>query len=273
MGYRSSLHPAASHRHGRRGSPSRWRVVAGVAVSARGGAGGVNPVDTIHAAPTQTAATQSAAARPAKRGSARGSAAQRADLLAQTVTPPAAGTEAPMRLTPVPVLQEVVVSGFRESLAKATAAKRDAIGFTDSIYSEDIGKFADNNIAESFNRVPGITISVTSPGRASISPSAASAPSFHQGAAERCADRGRLDGRDGRAEHQPGSRPQHVPDGALHQPDRREDLLRRHARGRRRRHRQHAQRPSVRSRRGGTSPSAPRAPTTRTPAAGATTST
>src|SRR6185437_3866030 len=39
-----------------------------------------------------------------------------------------------------------------------TAAKRDAIGFTDSIYSEDIGKFPDNNIAEAFNRVPGIVI-------------------------------------------------------------------------------------------------------------------
>ena len=80
-------------------------------------------------------------------------------LLAQTVPPPTQGTEETNPGSPAPVLQEVVVTGFRESLAKATAAKKDAIGFTDSIYSEDIGKFADNNIAESFNRIPGITIS------------------------------------------------------------------------------------------------------------------
>ncbi len=80
-------------------------------------------------------------------------------LLAQAVPQPTQGTEETNPANPAPVLQEVVVTGFRESLAKETTAKRDAIGFTDSIYSEDIGKFADNNIAESFNRIPGITIS------------------------------------------------------------------------------------------------------------------
>uniref|UniRef100_UPI00262054AD TonB-dependent receptor n=1 Tax=Asticcacaulis sp. TaxID=1872648 RepID=UPI00262054AD len=34
----------------------------------------------------------------------------------------------------------------------------NATGFQDSIFAEDIGKFPDTNIAESFNRVPGITI-------------------------------------------------------------------------------------------------------------------
>ncbi|MGN6376656.1 MAG: TonB-dependent receptor, partial [Sphingomonas sp.] len=33
------------------------------------------------------------------------------------------------------------------------------IGFSDSIFAEDIGKFPDTNIAESFNRIPGVTIS------------------------------------------------------------------------------------------------------------------
>ena len=92
-------------------------------------------------------ASGAAAAQPAPTGSM---------LLAQTVPPPAAGTE---ETNPAPQLQEVVVTGFRQSLAKATTAKRNAIGFSDAIYSEDIGKFADNNIAESFNRIPGITIS------------------------------------------------------------------------------------------------------------------
>ena len=55
-------------------------------------------------------------------------------------------------------LEEVVVSGFRRSLADSTDAKKNSVGFTDSIFAEDIGKFPDTNIAESFNRIPGITI-------------------------------------------------------------------------------------------------------------------
>jgi TonB-dependent receptor len=53
---------------------------------------------------------------------------------------------------------EVVVTGYRKSLAQSTQSKRNATSFTDSIFAEDIGKFPDQNIAESFNRIPGITI-------------------------------------------------------------------------------------------------------------------
>ena len=53
---------------------------------------------------------------------------------------------------------DIVVTGYRSSLAKSTYAKRESTGFTDSIFAEDIGKFPDTNIAESFNRIPGITI-------------------------------------------------------------------------------------------------------------------
>src|SRR5580698_535694 len=56
-------------------------------------------------------------------------------------------------------LQEVIVTGYRTSLKEATDAKKEAIGITDAIFAEDIGKFPDTNIAESFNRIPGITIS------------------------------------------------------------------------------------------------------------------
>jgi TonB-dependent receptor len=56
-------------------------------------------------------------------------------------------------------VQEVVVTGYRKSLTESTDAKRDAIGFIDQVNAEDIGKFPDTNIAESFNRIPGITIS------------------------------------------------------------------------------------------------------------------
>lgn len=55
-------------------------------------------------------------------------------------------------------LEEVIVTGFRKSLEDSTAAKREATGFVDAIFAEDIGKFPDTNIAESFNRIPGITI-------------------------------------------------------------------------------------------------------------------
>ena len=52
----------------------------------------------------------------------------------------------------------VIVTGYRKSLQSSTNAKRNSVGFTDSIFAEDMGKFPDTNIAESFNRIPGITI-------------------------------------------------------------------------------------------------------------------
>jgi TonB-dependent receptor len=54
---------------------------------------------------------------------------------------------------------DIVVQGYRASLESATQAKKNATGFSDSIFAEDIGKFPDTNIAESLNRVPGVTIS------------------------------------------------------------------------------------------------------------------
>jgi len=54
--------------------------------------------------------------------------------------------------------EDIVVTGYRSSLAKSTESKRASTGFTDSIFAEDIGKFPDTNIAESFNRIPGVTI-------------------------------------------------------------------------------------------------------------------
>ncbi|KQT33768.1 TonB-dependent receptor [Sphingomonas sp. Leaf412] len=54
--------------------------------------------------------------------------------------------------------QDIVVTGYRASLQSQTNAKRNSVGFTDTIFAEDIGKFPDTNIAESVNRIPGITI-------------------------------------------------------------------------------------------------------------------
>ena len=59
------------------------------------------------------------------------------------------------------VLEEVVVTGYRESLEVALDAKRDSVNFTDSISAEDVGKLPDNNLAEALQRVPGVQISRT----------------------------------------------------------------------------------------------------------------
>jgi TonB-dependent receptor len=53
----------------------------------------------------------------------------------------------------------VVVTGFRSSLRKAITLKKDAIGVRDSIVAEDIGKFPEANVAESLQRIPGVSLS------------------------------------------------------------------------------------------------------------------
>lgn len=53
---------------------------------------------------------------------------------------------------------DIVVTGIRRSLADALTAKRDAPGIVDAISAEDIGKFPDQNLAESLQRVPGVQI-------------------------------------------------------------------------------------------------------------------
>jgi iron complex outermembrane recepter protein len=58
-------------------------------------------------------------------------------------------------------LEEVVVSGYRESLEAALDAKRTSVSFMDSITAEDVGKLPDNNLAEALQRVPGVQISRT----------------------------------------------------------------------------------------------------------------
>ena len=52
----------------------------------------------------------------------------------------------------------IVVTGFRESLNAAIAAKRNSASQIDVIVAEDIAKFPDTNLAESLQRIPGIAI-------------------------------------------------------------------------------------------------------------------
>ena len=55
-------------------------------------------------------------------------------------------------------LDEVVVTGFRGSLADALAMKRAETGIVDVIKAEDVAKFPDANLAESLQRLPGVAV-------------------------------------------------------------------------------------------------------------------
>ena len=57
------------------------------------------------------------------------------------------------------VVEEVIVTGIRGSLRISLDAKRDADSHVDVVSAEDIGKMPDRNIADSLQRVPGVTIS------------------------------------------------------------------------------------------------------------------
>lgn len=54
-------------------------------------------------------------------------------------------------------IDEVIVTGYRASLATAVEEKRESNQILESITAEDIGKLPDNSIAESLGRVPGLT--------------------------------------------------------------------------------------------------------------------
>src|SRR5690242_19706321 len=55
-------------------------------------------------------------------------------------------------------LDEVVVNGIRGSLETSMRLKRDSQGVVDGIVAEDIGKFPDTNLAESLQRITGVSI-------------------------------------------------------------------------------------------------------------------
>jgi len=74
---------------------------------------------------------------------------------AQTSAPAAA----PAAAAPADAVgDEVVVTGIRASLERSIAIKRDSVGVVDAISSEDIGKFPDTNLAESLQRITGVSI-------------------------------------------------------------------------------------------------------------------
>lgn len=55
-------------------------------------------------------------------------------------------------------LEEVTVTGIRASLERSMDIKRESSGVVDAISAEDIGKFPDTNLAESLQRITGVSI-------------------------------------------------------------------------------------------------------------------
>lgn len=74
---------------------------------------------------------------------------------AQSTLPPA---PPPAEEEAVDDAGDIVVTGFRQSLEAALDVKRDSISAVDAIVAEDMADFPDQNLAESLQRIPGISI-------------------------------------------------------------------------------------------------------------------
>ncbi len=70
----------------------------------------------------------------------------------------AASVHAQQAAAPAPAGQVVEITGIRKSLETSLELKRDGQGVVDGISSEDMGKFPDTNLAESLQRISGVSI-------------------------------------------------------------------------------------------------------------------
>lgn len=79
-------------------------------------------------------------------------------LLGAAALAPASAQEADdtAELNEVEIIQ---VSGIRGSMARSMDIKRESSGIVDAISAEEMGKFPDTNLAESLQRITGVTIS------------------------------------------------------------------------------------------------------------------
>ena len=75
-----------------------------------------------------------------------------------TVSDAAPAAPASTAAAPDAGLQEIVVTGLRHSLINAETIKRDSLGIVDAIAPQDIGKLPDANLAESLQRITGVSI-------------------------------------------------------------------------------------------------------------------
>jgi iron complex outermembrane receptor protein len=66
--------------------------------------------------------------------------------------------QGPQAASPAVQVEEVIVTGYRKSLNAALDLKRDSVGSVDQIVAEDIAAFPELNLAESIQRIPGVSI-------------------------------------------------------------------------------------------------------------------
>lgn len=85
-------------------------------------------------------------------------------LAAFGVATPAFAQEAAKTDKDVNELERVEVTGTRASLQKSLALKRNAAGVQDSISATELGRFPDNNVADSLSHITGVSISRTAGG-------------------------------------------------------------------------------------------------------------
>ncbi len=82
------------------------------------------------------------------------------NVLSSSIALALIGAGAPAFADDGAVIQEVVVEGgLRASLKANMDIKRDSAGVVDAITAEDMGKFPDTNLAESLQRITGVSIS------------------------------------------------------------------------------------------------------------------
>lgn len=81
-----------------------------------------------------------------------------ANSVAATGTPQADTPAEPQGPSETAAGDDIVVTGIRASLRSSVAIKRNADNIVDSIAAEDVGKFPDNNVAESLQRITGVAI-------------------------------------------------------------------------------------------------------------------
>ena len=55
-------------------------------------------------------------------------------------------------------IEQLFVTGIRGSLKQSLNVKQNADSIVDAINAEDIGKFPDKNVADSLQRIPGISV-------------------------------------------------------------------------------------------------------------------
>ncbi len=79
-------------------------------------------------------------------------------LLAATLPFLAAGAGHAQTTTEEKPMEELVVTGIRGSLEQSMDIRRNESGVVDSITAQDIGKFPDTNLAESLQRITGVSI-------------------------------------------------------------------------------------------------------------------